>query len=47
LAFEKRDYFGWPESYWLSNDEVELVAPSEIGPRIVRYGFVGGPERLP
>jgi hypothetical protein len=42
LALEKRDYFGWRESYWLSNGEVELVAPSEIGPRIVRYGFVGG-----
>lgn len=42
MAIEKRDYFGWRESYWLSNGEVELVAPSEIGPRIVRYGFAGG-----
>jgi hypothetical protein len=39
---QKRDYGGWEESYWLSNGEVELVAPSEIGPRIIRYGFVGG-----
>lgn len=42
MALEKRDYFGWRESYWLSNGEVELVVPSEIGPRVVRYGFVGG-----
>jgi hypothetical protein len=42
LAWEKRDYCGWRESYWLSNGEVELVAPSEIGPRILRYGFMGG-----
>ena len=42
MALEKRDYFGWRESYWLSNGDVDLVAPSEIGPRIVRYGFVGG-----
>jgi hypothetical protein len=39
---QKRDYCGWKDSYWLSNGEVELVAPSEIGPRIVRYGFAGG-----
>src|SRR5215469_5680588 len=39
---EKRDYCGWKESYWLTNGEVELAAPSEIGPRNLRYGFVGG-----
>jgi len=38
----KRDYCGWKDSYWLTNGEVELAAPSEIGPRILRYGFVGG-----
>lgn len=41
MASEKREYCGWRESYWLSNGEVELVVPSEIGPRVVRYGFVG------
>ena len=40
VAWEKRDYFGWRESYWLSNGDVELVVPSEIGPRVLRYGFV-------
>jgi hypothetical protein len=42
VALEKRDYCGWRESYWLCNGDVELVVPSEIGPRILRYGFVGG-----
>jgi len=42
MTMQKRDYCGWKESYWLTNGEVEVVAPSEIGPRIIRYGFVGG-----
>jgi hypothetical protein len=42
LATEKREYCGWKETYWLSNGEVELAVPSEIGPRVMRYGFVGG-----
>jgi hypothetical protein len=46
MATKKRDYFGWRESYWLRNGEVELVVPSEIGPRIMRYGFVGGQNVL-
>ena len=42
MAVEKREYFGWRDSYWLANGDVELVVPAEIGPRIVRYGFAGG-----
>jgi len=42
LPFEKLDYHGWPGSCRLTNGEVELVVPSEIGPRVMRYGFVGG-----
>jgi len=38
---EQIDYKGW-NSYRLSNGEVELVAPADIGPRIIRFGFVGG-----
>ena len=41
VSFHKRDYYGWSDSYWLTNGDVELVAPSAIGPRIMRYGFVG------
>src|SRR5207245_5476249 len=33
---------GWPNSYRITNGEVELIIASDIGPRIMRYAFVGG-----
>ncbi|MGD0863533.1 MAG: hypothetical protein ABSA21_12400 [Candidatus Limnocylindrales bacterium] len=33
---------GWPNCIRLSNGEVELVATTDVGPRIIRLGFVGG-----
>ena len=36
------DFGGWPNSIRLSNGEVELVATTDVGPRIIRFGFVGG-----
>ena len=39
---EKTNYHGWPNSYRMTNGEVELVITSDIGPRIIRYAFVGG-----
>ena len=42
IKIEKTNYKGWPNSYRISNGEVELVITSDIGPRIMRYGFVGG-----
>src|SRR6202166_18213 len=39
---EKINYQGWPNSYRMTNCEVELVVTSDIGPRIIRYAFVGG-----
>jgi hypothetical protein len=42
VKIEKTSYKGWPNSYRISNGEVELIVPSEIGPRIMRYAFVGG-----
>jgi hypothetical protein len=39
---KERDYEGWTHSLWLTNGDVELVVPSEIGPRVMRYGFAGG-----
>ncbi len=35
-------YGGWPNCYRLENGTVELIVTSDIGPRIMRYGFVGG-----
>lgn len=42
VKIEKIDYKGWPNSYRISNGEVELVMTSDIGPRIMRYAFIGG-----
>ena len=42
VKIEKANYKGWPNSYKITNGEVELVITSDIGPRIMRYGFVGG-----
>lgn len=44
MTLERRDYAGWPDSWWLGNGEVELVVPAQIGPRVMRYGRVGGPN---
>ena len=44
MSLERRDYAGWPDSWWLGNGEVELVVPPQIGPRVMRYGRAGGPN---
>ncbi len=43
---EKTNYKGWPNSYLMTNGEVELIVTGDIGPRIIRYGFVGGQNLL-
>lgn len=40
IHIEKTTYQGWPNCYRLTNGEVELIATSDVGPRILRYGFV-------
>lgn len=42
VKIEKTNYQGWPNSYRMTNGEIELVITSDIGPRIMRLGFVGG-----
>jgi hypothetical protein len=44
VRIEKITYKGWPNSYRITNGEVELVVVTDIGPRIMRYAFVGGPN---
>ena len=39
---EKTAYDGWPNCYRVSNGEVELIVTTDVGPRVIRYGFVGG-----
>ncbi len=39
---EKVYYGGWPNCVRLTNGKVELIATTDVGPRIIRFGFVGG-----
>lgn len=41
---ETVEYGGWPNCLRLSNGTIELVATTDVGPRIIRLGFVGGPN---
>jgi len=38
---EKAVYGGWPNCIRMSNGTVELIATTDVGPRIIRFGFVG------
>jgi len=42
IKIEKQSWGGWPNCYRISNDEVDLIVTSDIGPRIMRYGFLTG-----
>jgi len=42
VEVEKIPYGGWPNCVRMSNGAVELVATTDVGPRIIRFGFVGG-----
>ncbi|MBL7160977.1 MAG: hypothetical protein ISS57_00105 [Anaerolineales bacterium] len=41
MNIEVLNYKGWANSLRLSNHLVDLVILTEIGPRIIRYGFLG------
>jgi len=38
---EKINYGGWENCYRLSNDRIELIVTGDVGPRIIRFGFIG------
>ena len=42
VKIEKTAYKGWPNCYRISNGDVDLIVTGDIGPRVMRYGFVGG-----
>jgi hypothetical protein len=46
VQVQKVNYKGWPNSYKVTNGEVELIVTGDVGPRIMRYGFVGGANLL-
>lgn len=38
---EKLAYGGWPNCCRLTNDVIDLVVTTDVGPRIIRFGFAG------
>lgn len=41
MNLEKVAYRGWDNCYRVANERVELIATTDVGPRIIRFGFVG------
>lgn len=41
MQIEKVPYAGWANCYRLANELVELVVTGDVGPRIIRFGFLG------
>jgi hypothetical protein len=46
VKVEKVACLGQPNCYRLSNGQVEVVVTTDVGPRIIRYGFIGGDNIL-
>lgn len=46
VEFKKVAFGGWPNCYQVSNGKVELVITGDVGPRIIRFGFVGGANQF-
>ncbi len=42
VKVEKTEYKGWRNCYRVTNGEVELIVTGDVGPRVIRFGFVGG-----
>jgi hypothetical protein len=42
VRVEKTEYAGWKNCYLVTNGQIELVVTGDVGPRIIRFGFVGG-----
>jgi hypothetical protein len=41
VKVEKTEYKGWPNCYRVGNGEIELIVTGDVGPRVIRFGFVG------
>lgn len=37
---EKISYGGWENCYRVANDQIELIITGDVGPRIIRFGFI-------
>jgi hypothetical protein len=41
IRVENREYRGWPNAYFLSNETVELIVLADVGPRVISYSLCG------
>lgn len=41
VTVEKSQYKGWKNCYRITNGEIEAIVTSDVGPRIIRFAFVG------
>ncbi len=46
VRVEKTAYQGWPNCYRITNGAVELIATSDVGPRVIRYALAGGENQF-
>ena len=42
VKIEKVPYKGWPNCYRMTNGQVEVIVTSDVGPRVIRFRFMGG-----
>ncbi len=46
MRTETIPYAGWDQCIRIHNDTVELVVTTQVGPRIIRYGFIDAPNEF-
>jgi hypothetical protein len=46
VGIERTTYGGWEHIYRLHNDQIEVFVTEDVGPRVIRFGFVGGPNEF-
>jgi hypothetical protein len=46
INMEKIPFGGWPNCYRYSNNKIELVFTTDVGPRIVHFGWKGGENQF-
>ena len=42
MKVTKVEYAGWKNCLRMANDEVELIVTTDVGPRVIHFGFIGG-----
>ena len=46
IDVKKVSYGGWPNCFRIRNALVDLVVTTDVGPRVIRFGFIGGPNEF-